>query len=156
MSTHDNKSSSGTQAQFPSFSEKLKIMEKSAPPTVKPYNMMSDPNLLLLDEPVAGVDVKTRQDVLATLRSLTGDGVAAILTTHDLNGVAAHLPHVVCLKRTVIAAGPPASTLVPDVLLETFGAEMELIEHHGHPIVIDKHPHEPSVDRAGSAHGNPG
>jgi len=118
--------------------------------------LMAEPNLLLLDEPVAGVDVKTRQDVLAILRSQTDEGVAAVLTTHDLNGVAAHLPHVVCLNRTIIATGPPGPTLVPDVLFETFGAEMELIEHHGHPIVIDKHPYQPSEDRTRSADGNSG
>lgn len=101
--------------------------------------LMADPQLVLLDEPMAGVDVKTRQDVLAVLRTLAARGVAVVLTTHDLNSVAAHLPAVVCINRRVVAHGPPAAVLVPEVLYETFGAEMELIEHEGHPIVIDKH-----------------
>lgn len=101
--------------------------------------LMADPDLVLLDEPMSGVDVKTRQDVLEILSDLSHQGVAVVLTTHDLNGVAAHLPYVVCVNGRVIAEGPPGATLVPSVLLETFGAEMELIEHEGHPIVIDKH-----------------
>lgn len=101
--------------------------------------LMADPGLVLLDEPMAGVDVKTRQDVLVLLYGLAREGVAVVLTTHDLNSVAAHLPEVVCLNRRIVAHGTPATTLVPDVLLDTFGAEMELIEHEGHPIVIDKH-----------------
>lgn len=116
---------------------------------------MADPQLLLLDEPMAGVDVKTRQDVLATLRSIATGGVAVVLTTHDLNSVAAHLPEVVCINRRVIAQGPPATTLVPEVLLETFGAEMELIEHHGHPIVIDKHPDDVVVPISRRVDGRP-
>ncbi len=118
--------------------------------------LMADPDLVLLDEPMAGVDVKTRQDVLAILRTLAGDGIAVVLTTHDLNSVAAHLPAVVCLNRRIIAQGPPATTLVPDVLLETFGAEMELIEHEGHPIVIDKHPESTVIPRLRRADGRPG
>lgn len=102
--------------------------------------LMADPDLVLLDEPMAGVDVKTRQDVLATLRSISEQGVAVVLTTHDLNSVAAHLPEVMCFNRRIVAQGAPGATLVPDVLFDTFGAEMELIEHEGHPIVIDKHP----------------
>ena len=118
--------------------------------------LMADPNLVLLDEPMAGVDVKTRQDVLATLRVISEKGVAVVLTTHDLNSVAAHLPEVMCINGRLIAQGPPASTLVPDVLFETFGAEMELIEHHGHPIVIDKHPDPllpPTASRADGISG---
>ncbi len=118
--------------------------------------LMADPDLVLLDEPMAGVDVKTRQDVLATLRFLTGDGIAVVLTTHDLNSVAAHLPQVVCLNRRLIAQGPPAETLVPVVLYETFGAEMELIEHEGHPIVIDTHPEPVVVPMRRRTDGNPG
>jgi ABC-type Mn2+/Zn2+ transport system ATPase subunit len=118
--------------------------------------LMADPNLVLLDEPMAGVDVKTRQDVLATLRDIAERGVAVVLTTHDLNSVAAHLPEVMCINRRLIAQGPPGSTLVPDVLYETFGAEMELIEHHGHPIVIDKHPDPVVVPIQRKADGIPG
>lgn len=116
--------------------------------------LMADPQLVLLDEPMSGVDVKTRQDVLITLQALAALGVAVVLTTHDLNGVAAHLPHVVCVNRHLVAQGPPATTLVPGVLYETFGAEMELIEHEGHPIVIDKHPESVIIPlkRSGDGH----
>ena len=118
--------------------------------------LMADPQLVLLDEPMAGVDVKTRQDVLAVLRALVARSVAVVLTTHDLNSVAAHLPEVVCINHRVVAQGPPAAILVPDVLYETFGAEMELIEHEGHPIVIDKHPEPVIAPMTRRADGHPG
>ncbi len=118
--------------------------------------LMADPQLVLLDEPMSGVDVKTRQDVLVTLQALAGLGVAVVLTTHDLNGVAAHLPYVMCVNQRIVAQGPPATTLVPDVLFETFGAEMELIEHEGHPIVIDKHPESVIIPLKRSFDGHPG
>ena len=101
--------------------------------------LISDPQVLLLDEPMSGVDVKTRLDMVELLRGLALRGIAVVLTTHDLNGVAAHLPRIAVVNRSLIGDGPPAEILVPETLYTTFGAEMEIIEHEGHPIVIDRH-----------------
>ena len=94
------------------------------------------PDVLLLDEPTSGVDVRTRHEVLHLLRDLNDEGLAVVLTTHDLNGIAAHLPEIVCLNRTVIAAGRPQDVLRPDVLERTYGARMEVLELGGMPVVV--------------------
>ncbi|MDP9434002.1 MAG: metal ABC transporter ATP-binding protein [Actinomycetota bacterium] len=99
--------------------------------------LLRRPDLLLLDEPTSGVDVATRHEVLHLLDDLHSEGLAVVLTTHDLNGMAAHLPHLVALNRTVVAEGPPAQVIVPDVLERTFGARMEVLEHLGMPVVVD-------------------
>ncbi|MGH9136402.1 MAG: metal ABC transporter ATP-binding protein, partial [Acidimicrobiales bacterium] len=99
------------------------------------------PDLLLLDEPTAGVDVRTRHDVLHLLGDINADGVAMVLTTHDLNGVAAHVPRLVCLQRRVVADGPPAAVLTPDVLEATYGAPLDVLEHGGLRVVVDSHRH---------------
>jgi ABC-type Mn2+/Zn2+ transport system ATPase subunit len=98
------------------------------------------PQLLLLDEPTSGVDVRTRHEVLHLLADLNHDGLAVVLTTHDLNGVAAHLPHLVALRTRVVAAGSPEEVIRPAVLEETFGADVEVLEHLGMPVVVDRHP----------------
>ena len=54
--------------------------------------LISDPQLLLLDEPTSGVDIKTSHEILHELAELNDAGVTIVLTTHDLNGVASHLP----------------------------------------------------------------
>ena len=99
--------------------------------------LFAAPDLLLLDEPTSGVDVATRHDVLHLLGDLNAGGLSILLTTHDLNGIAAHLPNIVCLNRSVIAAGPPAQVLRPDVLERTYGAPMQVLEHGGMPVVVD-------------------
>ena len=73
--------------------------------------LLGRPELLLLDEPTSGVDVRTRHEVLHLLGDLNATALAIVLTTHDLNGIAAHLPHLVCLNRAVIGAGPAAEVL---------------------------------------------
>lgn len=106
--------------------------------------LFGQPDLLLLDEPTSGVDVATRHDMLHLLSELNGDGLSIVLTTHDLNGVAAHLPRLVCLNTTVIADGAPAQVLTSDVLERTYGARMEVLHHAGMPVVIDHlHTHAP-------------
>jgi len=99
--------------------------------------LLRRPQLLLLDEPTSGVDVGTRHEVLHLLDDLNRQGLAIVLTTHDLNGMAAHLPHLVALHRRVVASGPPAEVIVPDVLERTFGARMEVLQHLGMPVVVD-------------------
>ena len=106
--------------------------------------LLGEPDLLLLDEPTSGVDVRTRHEVLHLLGELHATGLAIVLTTHDLNGIAAHLPRLVCLNRKVIGAGAPAEVLVPEVLEATYGSPMEVLEHGGMRVVVDV-PLEPNV-----------
>ena len=99
--------------------------------------LLRRPQLLLMDEPTSGVDVATRHEVLHLLDELNRDGLAILLTTHDLNGMASHLPHLVALNTRVIAEGRPDQVIVPDVLERTFGARMEVLRHLGLPVVVD-------------------
>lgn len=99
--------------------------------------LVSDPDLLLLDEPTSGIDLATRAEMLRLIGALAADGLTVLLTTHDLNWVASHLPRIVCLNQTVRADGAPLSVLQPNILEATFGARMEVIEHDDRPIVID-------------------
>jgi ABC-type Mn2+/Zn2+ transport system ATPase subunit len=107
--------------------------------------LLRDPELLLLDEPTSGVDVRTRHEVLHLVADLNADGLTVVLTTHDLNGMAAHLPRVVCLNTRVIGVGTPRQVLTPTVLEATYGAPMHVLEHGGMPVVVDAEP--TAVDR---------
>jgi zinc/manganese transport system ATP-binding protein len=95
------------------------------------------PDLLLLDEPTSGVDIKTRHDILHLLHTLNHETIAIVLTTHDLNAVAAHLPRLVCLNRRVIAEGGPGEVLTPEVLRRLYGAEMVVLEREGMLLIGD-------------------
>ncbi len=99
--------------------------------------LMTDADVLLLDEPTSGLDVKTRHEVLHLLDELRRSGMAVLITTHDLNGIAAHLPHVVCLNCRVIGAGSPTEVLTPANLEATYGSPMQVLQHAGMPVVVD-------------------
>jgi ABC-type Mn2+/Zn2+ transport system ATPase subunit len=99
--------------------------------------LLRRPELLLLDEPTSGVDVRTRHDILHLLGDLNAGGLAVVLTTHDLNGMAAHLPRLVCLNTRITGRGTPREVLTPEVLERTYGAPMDVLEHGGMLVVVD-------------------
>jgi ABC-type Mn2+/Zn2+ transport system ATPase subunit len=109
--------------------------------------LLGEPELLLMDEPTSGVDVRLRHELLHLLDDLNANGLAIVLTTHDLNGIAAHLPRIVCLNRRVIGDGAPHHVLTSSVLERTYGASMQVLEHGGMPVVVDSYrrAHAPHV-----------
>lgn len=103
--------------------------------------LLGRPDIVLLDEPTSGVDARIRHEILHLLGDLNHEGLTIVLTTHDLNGIATHLPRLVCLNRHVIAEGSPVEVLTPATLQLTFGASMDVLVHHGVCIVVDT-PHD--------------
>jgi ABC-type Mn2+/Zn2+ transport system ATPase subunit len=103
--------------------------------------LIRKPDLVLLDEPTSGVDVATRQEILALLHELHDEGIGVILTTHDLNGVGAAMPEVVCFNRHVLAHGAPEAVFTPAVLRKTFGSEMIVFHHDGQLLTADAPAH---------------
>lgn len=104
--------------------------------------LVDGPDLLVLDEPAGNVDVATRHEILHVLADLhhpaaDEPGVTIVLTTHDINGLAAHLPRLICFNRTVVADGPPSEVLHPYVLERTYGAPMDVLQHGGMPVVLE-------------------
>lgn len=96
--------------------------------------------ILLLDEPTSGVDIKTRDDVMHVLHELNHQGITIIMTTHEINAVAVHLPWIVCMNGRVLAEGPPAEVITSETLMLTYGADMPVIHYQGMTLVAES-PH---------------
>ena len=99
--------------------------------------VFTNSEVIFLDEPTTGLDVRTRHDVLHVLDELRDDGLTILLTTHDINGIAAHLPSVVCLNGAITGIGSPEEVLIPSVLEATYGSPMHVLEHGGMRVVLD-------------------
>ena len=86
--------------------------------------LAQDGQLILLDEPFAGVDVSTQEQIAALLRELRAEGRIILVSTHDLAGVPELCDRVVLVKRTVLAAGPTAEAFTPANLALAFGESL--------------------------------
>jgi iron complex transport system ATP-binding protein len=86
--------------------------------------LMTDPELMLLDEPAAGLDLGGREDLLGRLTELAEDpdAPALVLVTHHVEEIPPGFTHAMLLREgTVIAAGLLGETLTADNLSKTFG-----------------------------------
>lgn len=86
--------------------------------------LVNEPKLLLLDEPIAGVDATTQHAIFTLLEDLQRHGTTILVTTHDLSCVAEWFDKVLCLNHRVIAFGPPEQVLNRETLSATFGSHV--------------------------------
>jgi len=132
--------------------------------TLIAQGLVQDAEVLLLDEPVAGLDV-TSQDVIArVIAEERGRGRTIITTTHDI-GAASVADLVVLLATEVIAVGPPSTVLTPENLSVAFGGHLHVLpdgtlvlddpSHHGLigglPVTGLDHAHDHASDVAHDA-----
>ncbi len=102
--------------------------------------LIAEPELLVLDEPTSGVDMQSAESIFHQLAHLNQDGISVLLTTHDLNMAAVHIPWIVCLNKTVIMQGTPNDVMTDNILSKTYQGEMIVIRQNG-IIFIQKKPH---------------
>ena len=97
-------------------------------------------DLLLLDEPMVGLDATTQHDLLDLFEQLRDAGKTLLVATHDLSCVAACFDLALLLNKRLVAVGPPSEVLTPAILQEAYAEHLLLLPteggvfvgHHGH------------------------
>ncbi len=97
--------------------------------------LVGEPEIVLLDEPTSSSDLRVQHELLHLLADLNQQGLTILLSTHDLNSVATHLPWVVCFNHGIICQGEPINVFTTKNLERTFGAEM-IVFHQNDRILI--------------------
>ena len=103
--------------------------------------------VLLLDEPLNGVDAKTQETIGELLERQQAEGATIIMATHDLELAAAWCDMLVMVNHGIVAYGPPKTVLVPEVLRATYG---------GHVLVVPPTSGEVEGTMISDDHGHPG
>lgn len=99
-----------------------------------------EPEILLLDEPVSGVDIVGEHLFCDLLQSVQEESaLTLVMVSHDLSVVSKHATHVLCLNQTLVASGPVLTVLTNDILGQAFGSHMLFgdlpglaVHHHCH------------------------
>ncbi len=94
------------------------------------FALLGSPNVLLFDEPTAGVDLPGEEQIYQTLHKLQDEKkMTLIFISHDLNLVYRYADRVICLNRAMFCFGTPRETLTPEILDQLYGAKAF---HHIH------------------------
>ena len=126
--------------------------------------LIGNPRLLLLDEPLIGLDPYQQQVVVDLVRRLSRDFQLTVLfTAHELNQVLGAVDRILYLGRGEAALGTVAEVVRPDVLSRLYGAPIEVVRVDGHIFVMSHgqdierdHSHEPDRPHDHSGHPHAG
>lgn len=96
------------------------------------YALLGDPNVLLFDEPTAGVDVTGEETVYSLIHKLKNDeDLTIIFISHELQVVYQHADTVLCLNKEQISFGPPIEAVTKENLEKLYGENISLHQHIG-------------------------
>jgi len=102
--------------------------------------LLQDAAVLLLDEPLSGVDGVSAARIEAVFAELRAEGRTLLVATHDVRQ-AGEWDRVLCLHGRQIEYGPPAAVLSPETLRETYGAELIVLEGGSRAVGVGHHAH---------------
>ena len=90
--------------------------------------LLSERRLLLLDEPLSGVDVTTQEVITETLAELRSEGRSMLISTHDLAMARRISTSMLFLNQTVVAYGPTGDSFTAETLRRTFAGSLLVLE----------------------------
>ena len=108
-------------------------------------SLAQDGQVILLDEPFTGVDVKTEAQIVDLLRELRDEGRVMLVSTHNLGSVPEFCDRTVLLKGTVLAYGPTETTFTRDNLERAFGGVLRHFTLNAGELHDDDDPREVTV-----------
>ena len=92
--------------------------------------------LVLLDEPLGGLDLPSQEAIFEILEQLKGQGVSVLVATHDLNLAAERFDRVMLLNRRMIAMGTPDQVLTQSNLVQAYGGHLHPVQGESGMLVL--------------------
>ncbi len=99
--------------------------------------LLTDPRLLLLDEPLANLDITREQEIIGLVRRICRSrGVAVLFVTHDINPLLPDVDRVLYLAGGKSAIGTPQAVITRECLSELYGSPVEVVKALGRVFVV--------------------
>ncbi len=101
------------------------------------HALISRPRLLLLDEPLASLDLRSGQEIISLLsRVAAGQQIAVLLSAHEMNPLLPVMDRIVYLAAGRAASGTTAEVVQADVLSALYGHHVDVLNVHGRVLVV--------------------
>ena len=123
------------------------------------HALISRPRLLLLDEPLANLDIRSEQEVIALVaRIAKQQRIAVLISAHEMNPLLPVMDRIVYMAGGRAASGPTSEVVQPEVLSELYGQHVDVINIHDRILVVAGRGNGPdiAVDQHGAAHAGQG
>ncbi len=101
------------------------------------HALIGRPRLLLLDEPLANLDISSEQGIVSVLAKLArAEGIAVLLSAHDMNPLMPVMDRIVYVAAGRVAVGRTDEVIKPEVLSRLYGQHVDVIRVHGRVLVV--------------------
>ena len=101
------------------------------------HALIARPRLLLLDEPLANLDISSEQGIVSVLARLAkAEGIAVLLSAHDMNPLMPVMDRIVYVAAGRVAVGTTDEVIQPEVLSRLYGQHVDVIRVHGRVLVV--------------------
>ena len=95
------------------------------------WALLGHPDVLLFDEPTAGIDISAEVTIYSLLHKLQQkENLTTMLISHELQVVYKYATNVLCLNKESVCFGPPKAALDKESLFKLFGSEVGFYQHH--------------------------
>jgi zinc/manganese transport system ATP-binding protein len=109
------------------------------------HAVISRPRLLLLDEPLANLDLRSEQGIVSVLARLAREySIAVLISAHDMNPLMAETDTIVYVAAGKVASGRTDEVIQPDVLSALYGSPVDVLRVHGRVLVISGDDRDPA------------
>jgi manganese/zinc/iron transport system ATP- binding protein len=96
--------------------------------------LAQEADVYFLDEPMAGVDARSQEQIFGVLAGLRSEGRLVVVVHHDLRTAAAWFDRVALIDMRLVATGPTAEVLTPDNLRRTYAGQVDLLQEIGQAV----------------------
>ena len=100
--------------------------------------LAQEAELILMDEPLSGLDLPSQESVLAILETLHQKGVTVLVATHDLEQASKYFDRIMLLNHKIIGFGTAAQVLTTEKLLQAYGGKLKIVDADGDTVTLDE------------------
>ncbi len=117
------------------------------------HALISKPRLLLMDEPLANLDIRSEQEIVSLLARISKErGIAVLISAHEINPLLPIMDRVVYMAVGRAASGTTDEVVRPDVLTRLYGHHVDVIHLHGRVLVVAGRDEEPAIGPRDDTH----
>lgn len=98
--------------------------------------LAQETHLMVMDEPLAGLDLPAQEEILHVLEELHRLGVTVLVSTHDLTEATEHFERIMLLNIRILGIGSPREVFTPENLREAYGSHLQMVETENGLIVV--------------------